>query len=300
MLEKSKVEALENAGYRIVGSHGHSAVKVCHWTKKSLLDRGACYKEKFYGKELGVRSHLCLQLTPSLPFCDHRCIYCWRNTEITFSGWMGEADDPAEILEGAISAQRLLLSGFGGNPDVNRRKFEEAQNPRHCAISLAGEPMIYPKISELVEECRKRRMTSFLVSNGLHPEVLERLRPPTQLYISLVAPDEETYREICRPVVSGGWEKLNRSLEVFSSLSCRRVLRLTLVKGVNLKSPQGYARLIEKAEPDFVEGKGYMWVGYSRRRLGFENMPTHQEIQKFCGELAALTGYKIVDECPES
>ncbi|MFN4133751.1 MAG: radical SAM protein, partial [Candidatus Hadarchaeales archaeon] len=200
MLEKSKVEALENAGYRIIGEHRHSAVKVCHWTKKSLLDQGVCYKEKFYGAELGVRSHLCLQLTPSIPFCDHRCIYCWRDTEITIPEWRGEVDEPAAILDHAISAQRLLLSGFGGNPKVNRKKFMEAQKPRHCAISLAGEPTIYPKLSGLIEECKKRGMSSFLVSNGLHPEALERLRPPTQLYISLIAPDGETYRDVCRPV----------------------------------------------------------------------------------------------------
>lgn len=292
--------ALENAGYRIVGSHKHSAVKVCHWTKKSLLDRGVCYKEKFYGAELGIRSHLCLQLTPSLPFCDHRCVYCWRDTSWTLPQWIGEADAAAEILDQAVVAQRSLLSGFGGNQAVNRKKFEEAQNPRHCAISLAGEPTIYPRINELIEECRKRKMTSFLVTNGLHPEAIERLEPPTQLYLSLVAPDEETYRRVCRPIVGDGWEKLNRSLELLGSLRCRKVVRLTLVKWLNLKEVGKYAKLIEKAEPDFIEGKGYMWVGYSRRRLKFEHMPSHQEIVNFCQELAELTGYKIVNECPES
>lgn len=63
---------LESSGYRFVGEHRHSAVKACHWTRKSLLNRGSCYKQKFYG----IQSHRCLQLAPGLPFCDHRCVFC--------------------------------------------------------------------------------------------------------------------------------------------------------------------------------------------------------------------------------
>ena len=49
-------------GYRLVGNH--SAVKTCHWARKSLSTGGRenCYKQKFYG----VPSHRCLQMTPSL------------------------------------------------------------------------------------------------------------------------------------------------------------------------------------------------------------------------------------------
>lgn len=287
---------LERAGYRFVGKHKHGAVKVCHWTRKSLLERGICYKEQFYGRELGMRSHRCLQFTPSLPFCDHRCIYCWRNINVTHSDWVGEVDEPADILDGAISAQRKLLSGFGGNPNVNKKKFKEAQEPKHCAISLAGEPTLYPKINELVEECAKRGMTSFLVTNGMHPEVLEQLAEPTQLYISVVAPDLGTYRKVCQPTVPDGWARLNRSLELMPSFKCRRVIRLTLVKGFNLKKPEEYAKMIEKTGADFIEAKAYMFVGFSRRRLMIENMPMYDEVNGFAKELARETGYSIADE----
>jgi len=287
---------LERAGYRFVGEHKHGAVKVCHWTRKSLLERGSCYKEQFYGRELGMRSHRCLQFTPSLPFCDHRCIYCWRNINVTHSNWIGEVDEPADILDGAISAQRMLLSGFGGNPNVSKKKFREAQEPKHCAISLAGEPTLYPRINELVEECSRRGMTSFLVTNGMHPEVLEHLSEPTQLYISVVAPDPETYKITCQPTARDGWERLNRSLELMPSFECRKVIRLTLVKGLNLKDVPRYAKLVEKAAPDFVEPKSYFAVGYSRPRLGPSFMPSYAEIKAFAEELAELTAYKITDE----
>jgi len=299
-VSSAELSELERAGYRFVGGNKHSAVKVCHWTRKSLLNQGVCYKEQFYSKELGVRSHRCLQLTPSLPFCDHRCVFCWRNTDVTHSSWIGEIDEPAEILDGAILAQRKLLSGFGGNPDVDKRKFKEAQEPKHCAISLAGEPTLYQKINELIEECGKRGMTSFLVTNGMHPEILEHLVEPTQLYISVVAPDPGTYKAICQPHLQNGWTRLNHSLELMPSFKCRKVIRLTLVKGLNLKDAPGYAKLIEKAKSDFVEAKAYMHVGFARARLTMENMPLHQEIRAFAEELARETGYSILDESEPS
>lgn len=299
-VSSAELSELERAGYRFVGGNKHSAVKVCHWTRKSLLSRGVCYKEQFYSRELGVRSHRCLQLTPSLPFCDHRCMFCWRNTDVTHSSWIGEVDEPDVILEGAILAQRKLLSGFGGNPDVDKRKFKEAQEPKHCAISLAGEPTIYPKINELIDECSKRGMTSFLVTNGMHPEILEHLVEPTQLYISVVAPDPGTYKTICQPHLQNGWARLNHSLELMPSFKCKKVIRLTLVKGLNLKDAPGYAKLIEKAESDFVEAKAYMHVGFARARLTMENMPLHQEIRAFAEELARETGYSVVEESEPS
>ncbi|KUO42059.1 MAG: wyosine biosynthesis protein TYW1 [Hadesarchaea archaeon DG-33] len=291
-----ELSELELAGYRFVGEHKHSAVKVCHWTRKSLLNRGVCYKERFYGRDLGIRSHRCLQLAPSLPFCDHRCVYCWRNTDVTTPSWVGEVDEPADILDGAISAQRKLLSGFGGNPNADKKKFKEAQEPKHCAISLAGEPTFYPNLSELIEECGRRGMTSFLVTNGMHPEVLEHIAEPTQLYISVVAPDPETYEVVCQPTVPDGWKRLNKSLELMSCFKCRKAIRLTLVKGLNLKKPEEYAKIIEKAGADFIEAKAYMFVGFSRRRLVMENMPLSDEVNGFARELARETGYSIAGE----
>lgn len=40
-------KALEKQGYRFFGKH--SAIKVCLWCKRALLDKGTCYKHKFYG-----------------------------------------------------------------------------------------------------------------------------------------------------------------------------------------------------------------------------------------------------------
>ena len=299
-LSTEEIDRLERSGYRVFGEHRHSAVEVCRWTRKSLLGQGHCYKQKFYNKLYGIESHRCLQMTPSLPFCDHQCSFCWRNTDLTYPSWEGPHDEPAEILDGAIEAHRLLLTGFGGNPDADQRKVKEARDPTLCAISLAGEPTLYPEIGGLISEVKRRGAAAFLVTNGQHPEVLRELEEPTQLYISVVAPDEATYREVCAPRAPGGWERLGESLELMPSFKCGKVLRLTMVRGLNMKDAAGYAKLIEKARPDFVEPKGYMFVGYSRERLKMENMPSHDEIKEFAGELARETGYEVADESEPS
>jgi len=69
---------------------------------------------------------------------------------------------------------------------------------------------------------------------------------------------------------------------------------------LNLEHPELYAQLIKKANPTYVEPKAYMHVGFSRLRLGFENMPTHLEIREFATQLAKEMGYNILDESPQS
>ncbi len=296
-LSNQAIESLEKKGYRFVGSYKHSAAKVCHWTKKSLLDEGVCYKEKFYG----IKSHRCLQMSPSIPFCHHKCLFCWRDVSITSTTWDEEFDDPGEIIDGCIEAQRKLLVGYFGNPNANQKKLEEAQNPNNAAISLAGEPLLYPDIDGLLEEYKKRHFTTFLVSNGLSPEKLKNMNiEPTQLYLSLDAPNKNVYHDICNPQVKNGWEKLDQSLELLSSFKCRSVIRITCVDGYNMKNPEEYAQIIQKSNPDFVEIKAYMYVGSSRERLKLDNMPKNDDVNHFAQSIAVLCGRKVVDQSPES
>ena len=43
-----------------------------------------------------------------------------------------------------------------------------------------------------------------------------------------------------------------------------------------------YAKLVEKANPTYVEAKAYMHIGFSNLRLSFECMPMHKEVKGFC------------------
>jgi tRNA wybutosine-synthesizing protein 1 len=206
-------------------------------------------------------------------------------------------DEPSEIIDELIKAQRLLLTGFKGNVKVEKKKWKEAQNPTNAALSLIGESLLYSKISELLEEFHKRGFTTFLVTKGTLPERLKSLEvEPTNLYISLCAPDEETYMKVDHPLVKDGWKKMNESLELMRSFDCRTVVRLTLVKGLNMKDPEKYVKLILKAEPDFIEPKGFMWVGEAMERLPRNSMPFHEDILEFAKKLSESTGYEIKDE----
>jgi tRNA wybutosine-synthesizing protein 1 len=292
MIPANLKKELEHQHYKVIGNH--SAVKLCFWLRKSMRDSGFCYKQKFYG----IESHRCMQMTPWL-LCNQKCLYCWRVIEKTRIK-VDRIDSPEDIIEGCIRGQRQLISGFKGFGGVNLRKWKEAQNPNNAAISLIGEPTLYPKLSGLIDEFHKRKFSTFLVTNGQFPDALEKIEEPTNLYISLDAPDQESYRKIDRPSLNDFWSRLNQSLELLPSFSCRKVLRITLVKGWNMHSPDKYAKLIRKASPDFVEAKGYVHVGESQKRLPRDTMPTHEEVKAFSEKLSEACGYAYKDEQKES
>ncbi|MEA2003481.1 MAG: 4-demethylwyosine synthase TYW1, partial [archaeon] len=282
---------LEKQKYRIVGNH--SAVKLCTWTKKSLRGEGVCYKEKFYG----IKSHRCLQMTPAVSWCPNRCVFCWRATDKTLGSEIkGKADSPEQILEGAIEAQRNLLTGFKGFEGTDMKKWKEAQNPNQIAISLAGEPTAYPLISDFIELCNRRKMTTFLVTNGQFPERLENIERPYQLYLSLDAPIKDIYKKIDVPAFKDYWERFTKTIGIMSSIDTRKVVRLTLVKGLNMSHIKDYAKMIEQINPKFIEVKAYMHVGFSKYRLPREAMPLHSEVYDFSEKLEKELSYKITDE----
>lgn len=292
-LNKKQVEKLESSGYRFVGSHNHAAAKICHWTKQSILDKRVCYKEKFYG----IESHRCLQMAPAVPNCQQKCEFCWRDLSYTQTQWEGEYDDPKTIIDEAVKAQNNLLCGFFGNDKANKEKLEESKTPTNAAISLAGEPMLYPEIDELIAEFNRRNFTTFVVSNGQCVDKLKNLEnEPYQLYLSLDAPTKKIYNNVCQPQISEGWDNLNQSLDTLASFNSRTCIRTTCVKGRNMTNPEKYAELIKKASPDFVEIKAYMCVGSSRHRLTPDNMPTFDEVKSFAQKIGENCGKKIVNE----
>ncbi len=294
---KETIKTLEKQGYHFVGTHKHSAVKTCLWLRKSLREEGTCYKGKFYG----INAHRCIQMTPSI-FCNQRCIHCWRPLEAFNIGLDGEAviwDSPNEIVEDCMREQNRLISGFKGSVKTSREAFAEAAIPKHAAISLIGEPTLYPYLKELIQEFHARDMTTFVVTNGTNPEVVREIRP-YQLYISLNAPDEATYQKTAH---AHYWSRINESLDEMGRLKgrTRRAVRITCLAGLNMRDPAGYAELLGQANPDFIEVKAYMHIGYSRKRLSRAAMPTHVSVKEFAREIAdALASlgynYNITDE----
>jgi len=142
-------------------------------------------------------------------------------------------------------------------------------------------------------------MTTFVVTNGTNPEVLREINP-SQLYLSLNAPDESIYKKVAH---ADYWSRINESLGELRRKKgrTRTVIRITCIEGMNVVNPDGYAELLKKANPDFVEVKAYMHIGYSRKRLSRDAMPAHSRVKEFAGEIAERLAssdseYKIVDE----
>jgi len=303
MISKKIIQKLEEQQYRIIGSH--SACKICRWTKKSIIDRGFCYKQKFYG----INSHRCCQMTPSLA-CANRCVFCWRDMSIppckTFEEFTGRSknenkdiDSPEKIVEGCIAAQKKLLIGLKGFEKTNMKKFNEAVDPKHFAISLIGEPLLYPKLKELIEYLHSKGKSTFVVTSGQFPGEILKIRP-TQLYVSVDAPNKESFLKIENSVNKDAWERFIETLKNLkiarNKNKVRTCLRITLIKGLNMTDVEGYAKIIRISEPLFVEAKAFMYVGSSRDRLKPENMPDHEEVVEFSREITEHSGYKIIDQ----
>ena len=287
--------SLTKQGYQIVGSH--SGVKICRWTKSALRGRGSCYKYSFYG----INSHLCMEATPSLS-CSNKCVFCWRHgTNPVGTTWRWEVDPPDLVFEGMKEGHYKKIKMMRGVPGVRAERFEEAMRIRHCALSLVGEPIFYPHINELLAMLHKEHISTFLVCNAQHPDQLAALGPVTQLYVSIDASNKESLKRIDRPLHRDYWERFQRCMEILREKRSthRTVFRLTLVKDFNIESEvEGYADLVAKALPGFVEVKGVTYCGTSTAvgaGLSMQNVPFYSEVSAFVLALEAALQRRGLD-----
>ncbi len=285
---------LQKQKYHLIGTH--SAVKKCLWVHNALTQQRFCYKCKFYG----IESHRCIQFSPSVLWCWNACLHCWRvrpqDMGLTYSDLtrLPYVDDPEFLVDMAIVEHRRTVSGYKNR--APKWLWEEAMNPKHVAISLTGEPMLYPRFGELLSEFHKRGITTFVVTRGVRPEVIASLdEEPTQLYVSLEAWNRDMYDYFNRPLTSRAWDKTLKTLELLPSLSAPTVIRVTAVKGFNMKDSdvEGFAKLLRVADPTYVEVKAYMYVGGSTGRLSRDNMPSMREVMSFANKLANSMGYRV-------
>ncbi|WP_457559251.1 radical SAM protein [Candidatus Harpocratesius sp.] len=402
------IQSYMKSNYRIIGPSKHSAIKPCHWLTEKLLtgrDNRNCYKGYF-----GIESETCIQNTPALPFCNHQCVFCWRDIENASFGasWTGPVDSPKRLVDEMIrhsinlvvehitlkrsldnleimhqvlekylekfqqqetsrekvgftiseiaklinqtktkthravlllknckvlqnidsddiySIRQKFLQVINTNKDISRiieenvttkeeiiEAFKRAKHPKHAAISLAGEPTLYPKIGELVSEFRNRKMCTFIVTNGSNTDVIRKMWKenslPTQLYVTLPAPTRSDFSKICRPLTKNSWENLNATLALLPKLPCRTVVRITSVKFLNidLNMVEDYAKILKKNPPNFIDIKGFTVEANAlelTNRLGQfakghelrEFAPNFQDLLIFAKKLSEFTGFPII------
>uniref|UniRef100_A0ABI7XJW2 tRNA 4-demethylwyosine synthase (AdoMet-dependent) n=1 Tax=Felis catus TaxID=9685 RepID=A0ABI7XJW2_FELCA len=292
MITPALREALTKQGYQLIGSH--SGVKLCRWTKSMLRGRGGCYKHTFYG----IESHRCMETTPSLA-CANKCVFCWRHhTNPVGTEWRWKMDQPEMILKEAIENHQNMIKQFKGVPGVREDRFEEGMMVKHCALSLVGEPIMYPEINRFLKLLHECKISSFLVTNAQFPVEIRNLKPVTQLYVSVDASTKDSLKKIDRPLFKDFWQRFLNSLKALAAKQQRTVYRLTLVKAWNVDELQAYAELVSLGNPDFIEVKGVTYCGESSASsLTMANVPWHEEVVHFVRELVALIpNYEIACE----
>eukprot|EP00053_Salpingoeca_punica_P015214 m.139375 g.139375 ORF g.139375 m.139375 type:complete len:805 (-) comp16653_c4_seq1:262-2676(-) len=292
MVTESLQKNLSKQGYRVIGTH--SGVKLCRWTKSMLRGRGGCYKHTFYG----IESHRCMETTPSLA-CANKCVFCWRHhTNPVGTSWRWKMDSPELIIDGAMENHYDMIRQFKGVPGVQGERFKEANQIKHCALSLVGEPIMYPEINRFLEILHQRHISSFLVTNAQFPDEMRSLRPVCQLYVSVDASNKESLKQIDRPLFKDYWPRFIQSLQALSEKGQRTVYRLTLVKSWNVDELNGYVDLIKIGKPEFVEVKGVTYCGESKAStITMQNVPWNEEVASFVRDLAnKMPDYELMSE----
>jgi tRNA wybutosine-synthesizing protein 1 len=294
------LQQLKKAKY---GVADHSTVELCHWTKKSFKHEGSCYKHKFYG----ISTHRCMEFSPAGMHCENRCVYCWRPMEFYDSLKMEpeKVAEPKEILIKLMEERKKLIMGYYGDSRNDKQRLDESLLPSHYAISLSGEPTMYPKLPELIKYLKSLKATKsiFLVTNGQEPNMIKRLQDedalPTQLYLSTNAADYESFLKINKPRYDDSWQRWNKTLSMLKDLDTRTVLRITLIRNYNdhIDMIPAFASMIKQSSPHFIEIKSYMHIGRSTNRLEHSNMLEMDEVRNFSEELSKQSEiFSIMDE----
>ena len=299
-IKPNVMEQLKKAKY---GVADHSTVELCHWTKKSFRNEGTCYKHKFYG----ISTHRCMEFSPAGMHCENRCVYCWRPMEFYDSLAMDpeRVAEPEDIMKKLMAERRKLIMGHYGDPNQDKQKLDESLLPSHYAISLSGEPTMYPKLPKLIKYLKSLEATKsiFLVTNGQEPDMIQRLADedalPTQLYLSTNAADQESFLKVNRPRYDDSWKRWNKTLDLLSSLDTRTVLRITLIKNWNDSKEMipAFTEMFDKSNPHFIEIKSYMHIGRSTNRLEHENMLDMNEVRSFASGVTQYSNrFSVMDE----
>lgn len=284
MLSEKRRESLGSM-YTLVGTH--SAVKLCRWQKSMMRGRGGCYKWTMYG----IQSHRCMEATPNMS-CANNCVFCWRhNTNPVASEWRWQIDEPKDVVRGMITSHKALVNEVRGMPGVTEDGLSEALDPRHCALSLVGEPIAYPYVNEFLQLLHQESMSTFLVNNGQFPEAIANLTPVTQLYLSVDAPNKETMKVLDRPILPDYWERFNRSVELMREKKARTVFRLTLIDGFNM-APENlseYKDLFDRGLPHYIELKRLTpaFSGNPHTILRIKNVPSWDRMKGFAASLCS-------------
>ncbi|XP_027752103.1 S-adenosyl-L-methionine-dependent tRNA 4-demethylwyosine synthase [Empidonax traillii] len=236
MITPALRDALTKQGYKLIGSH--SGVKLCRWTKvgplsfSPLVDKTKletysvsekavkCLKKNLSNSDVATEESRGAVFIKEPEFnAVLECLVsspCRHHTNPVGTEWRWKMDQPELILQEAIENHQNMIKQFRGVSGVKADRFEEALTVKHCALSLVGEPIMYPQINRFVRLLHQHSISSFLVTNAQFPEEIRSLEPVTQLYVSVDASTRESLRRIDRPLFKDFWQRFLDSLKALA------------------------------------------------------------------------------------
>ena len=88
-----------------------------------------------------------METTPSLA-CANKCVFCWRHhSNPVGTEWKWKMDKAEDVLAGALESHYAMIKQMRGVPGVLPERLAEGMDAKHCALSLVGEPIMYPEIN---------------------------------------------------------------------------------------------------------------------------------------------------------
>ena len=105
-------------------------------------------------------------------------------------------------------------------------------------------------------------------------------------------------------MIKNGWSKISDTLDLVESLSCRSLVRLTAVKNLNLSENyiKDYIKLIDKANPNFFEIKGFTLQARAlniNKRLNSEEsiqyyFPTYEYLEEIAKKFEEIGNFPLI------
>ena len=77
-----------------------------------------------------------------------------------------QVNEPGDLIAGFEEKHLEMIKAMRGVPGVLPERFAEAsKSVKHCALSLVGEPIIYPRINEMLTGLHRKGISTFMVTN---------------------------------------------------------------------------------------------------------------------------------------
>ncbi len=193
-------------------------------------------KSRRFGVSLGI------DLSPEIKSCNFDCLYC----ELEKSTPVNKIENEGNVQE-IIKELKEFLSNHP-NPDV-------------ITVTSNGEPTLYSKLNELIDEINKIKGNSktLILSNAStisNPKIREILKKFDIVKLSLDSADQRTFEKVDRPLKKIKVDEIIEGIKQFrKDYKGMLVIEILVVKHVNdsEENIKKLAEVLKEIKPDRVD-----------------------------------------------